>query len=242
MKFTNEPQIPLTMKEPCPPKKLFGCRFWSPASPFVWFVTLTYLRFVPQRVAVRCVAVCFSGFQCVAVCCSVLQCAVVCCFVLQCVAVCCCVLCSVLPCIVVCCSVLQCVAVCCIVSPHCNTLKHTTRTECFSRGAVCCNVLQFAAVKRCTATHCFSESTSPCNTIPHAAKTESPRVECSVMQCVAACCSMLILGRRDHPHWRPFTEICGWRTHAFTHPHTYTHTHIHTYTHTHTHTWTHTFT
>jgi len=232
MKFTNEPQIPLTMKEPCPPKKLFGCRFWSPAPPFVWFVTPTYLWFVPQRVAVRCVAVCFSGFQCVAVCCSVLQCAVVCCFVLQCVAVCCCVLCSVLPCIVVCCSVLHCVA----------SLQHTETHYTDRMLLAGCSMLQCVAVCCSEAMHCNTLLLRVDVSLQHNTTRCKDRISSGGVQRDAVCCSVL----QHVDPWEAWPSSLAtfywdmWLTNTRLHTPPHIHTYPHTYTHTHTHTWTHT--
>jgi len=120
----------------------------------------------------QCFAVCCSvvqcGAVCVAVCCSVLQCVAVCCSVLQCVAVCC----SVLQCVAVCCSVLPCVAVFCrhTATTHCNNSlqQHTATAHC---NNLCNNTLQQYMATPHTAT-----------TLQHAL---------SVLQCVAACCSVL---------------------------------------------------
>jgi len=91
-----------------------------------------------------------------------------CCSVLQCVAVCC----SVLQCVTVCCSVLQCVAVCCSVLQSVNEhrssfLNPSVLTKTIAEAnswlcsCVCCSVLLQCVVAVC----------------------------CSVLQCVAVCCS-----------------------------------------------------
>jgi len=133
---------------------------------------------------------CCRALQCDAVCCSVLQCVAVWCSVMQCVAVCC----SVLQCVAVCCSVSQCVAVCCSV------------LQCV---AVCCSVLQCVAV-RCSSIvmpymvywhiliaylKCNGEfiviSYLKCSSI-------SIWYSCSVLQCVAVCCSSMVISSRFH--------------------------------------------
>jgi len=105
--------------------------------------------------------------QCVAVCCSVLQCVAVCCSVLQCVAVCC----SVLQCVAVWCSVLQCVAVCCSV------------LQCV---AVCCSVCHLVIGRE-------DELLEAEGVKQHkrAALSRPRHVPIVVLQCVAACCSVL---------------------------------------------------
>jgi len=128
----------------------------------------------------QCVAVCCSVLQCVTVYCSVLQSVAVCCSVLHCVAVCC----SVLQCVTVCYSVLQCVAV------YCSVL------QCI---AVCCSALQsecfqsvFSVLQWVTACHAHYLPLVISRTHD---RTLSLTLFCSflnlVVQCVAACCSVL---------------------------------------------------
>ena len=124
--------------------------------------------------------------QCVAECCSVLQCVAACCRVLQCVAVCY----NVLQRVAVCCSVLQFVTMCCSVLhtliidqkkdtyisnffKHCNKLQHT---------AIDCNRLTYQFLQ----TRTFADLSSQASVSPVAAC-------CSVLQCVAASCSVTLL-------------------------------------------------
>jgi len=58
-------------------------------------------------------------------------------------------------------------------------------------------------------------------------------VWCSVLQCVAACCSVLQRHTHSHTHSHSHTHKF---THTYTHKHTQTHTHTHTHIHIHTHT------
>ena len=98
--------------------------------------------------------------QCVAVCCSVLQCVAVCCIVTLCL--------SALPLSsLLCCSVLQRVAVCCTFKSSLGVLHSSPCV------AVCCSVLQ------CVALQLFSSVLSPRHVLC-----------CSMLQHVAACCSM----------------------------------------------------
>ena len=140
-----------------------------------------------------CVAVCCS----VAGCCSVLQGVTVCCSVLQCVAVsrvgmregvC------VLQCVAVCCSVLQCVAVYCF-------LESEYERECvFQCVAVNLNrscrsiFLYFCCNTHCNKhrnTHYHTGSVHMCSYSFLDSGHESEHVCCSVLQCVAVCCSVL---------------------------------------------------
>ena len=162
---------------------------------------------------------CCSVLQCVAVCCSVLQCVAVCCSVLQCVAVCCsasaqylvsqkdpfhisvavccsalqcvAVRCSVLQCVAVCCSVLQCVAVCCSV-----TAQHLASQRDHVSVYLYVFVQYFASKRhpfhfpvylRVPKQYVASHPVSILGTRFCRGFSESC---CSVMQCVAVCCSV----------------------------------------------------
>ena len=88
-------------------------------------------------------------------------------------------------CVAVCCSVLQCVAVCCSVL-HCVTVCGSV---CYCE---CCGMLQ-----------CVAVSVDSCEVSP------SYHVRCSVLQRVAACCSVLQrpLPLRQHTHARRTRHI-----------------------------------
>jgi len=106
---------------------------------------------------------------CVAVCCSVLQCVAVCCSVLQCVAVCC----SVSKCVAACCRVLQCVAVC--------------------RSALQC-VAVFGSPMRFNGFVGEDDlallQSESLGWVQALLQPVPPPVCCSVLQCVAVCCSV----------------------------------------------------
>ena len=121
---------------------------------------------------------------------SVLQCVVVCCSVLQCVAVCC----KVLQSVAVCCSVLQRFAACCsALQRRSTTQDHGDEQD------QCCNVLQRVAVSLPhKTTHMCKISVAVC---------------CSVLQRVAACCSVmqcLYKTRRRTCARSSNTSSCGW--------------------------------
>ena len=154
----------------------------------------------------QCVAVCCSVLQCVAVCCSVSQCVAVCRSVLQCVAVCC----SVLLCLLVWCSVLRAQIMTYILehlthSSYCNAL-HNTHSNTQPHTATHCNTLQHTAIHiyvthECedgrdalqhTATHYDTlQHNTPRHSATHLQHTCTQASHCSVLQCVAVCCSVL---------------------------------------------------
>ena len=143
-----------------------------------------------------CRGTCSPGVACVVVCCSVMQSAAKCCGVLQCALQCVCfsknkVLNGTMPspfvmvpddrvlqllqCVAVCCSVLQCVAECCNVC--CSMFQKRTSSERDHTEAIRCgtlsNVLQRVAVFCMALQACCRELMC-----------------CSVLQCVAVCCSV----------------------------------------------------
>jgi len=138
----------------------------------------------------QCVAVCCSVLQCVAVCCSVLQCVAVCYSVLQCVAVCC----SVLQCVAVCGSVLQCVTVCCSVL-QCDCVH--TKTNAFGNGPL--DLVQkriHSHPYEWSMSHmlaCRGRWMSCYNMETHMMQSREYELIacCSVLQCVAVCCSSI---------------------------------------------------
>jgi len=134
--------------------------------------------------------------------CNVLQCVAVCCSVLHCVALCC----SLLQCVAVCCSVLQCVAECCTLGINSRPYESSCSALQLQCIAVCCSALQ------CVAAHCsvFMSHRRPrkssCSALQLQSVAERPRfcnvlqrdlanqgaVRCSVVQCVAVCCSVFM--------------------------------------------------
>jgi len=139
--------------------------------------------------------------QCVAVCCIVLQCGAMCCSVFQCVAVCC-------SMSAICNNILQFVGhqnthallaysqlgVRCNTmqhdATHCNTLQHTaTHCNTLQQTATHCNALQQRWSEISTLASPMVNSVSAVfNNLPSAARCP---LSCSVLQCVAVCCSEL---------------------------------------------------
>jgi len=116
---------------------------------------------------VSCVAVCCSVLQCVALWCSVVQCGAVWCSVVQCDAV--------------------WGALCCNMVKHAVAVKNTTlRMSRMTRMRfrVFCSVLQYVVAVSC----CSEEY----NASDESDDEDEVSVFCSVLQCVAACCSELL--------------------------------------------------